>query len=68
MSSQKITQVQQLRDLFDRYDLRTPIHPTDLQIDNSDLDPDEVVTMIGNAFGLIADDESNGLPLGSGLV
>jgi hypothetical protein len=35
-----------------RYDLRSPIHADDLQIDNAAVSPAEVARTIGDTFGL----------------
>lgn len=52
--TKKITDVSVLRASMTRYDLRTPIHADDLQIDNSYLSPEDVARTIGATFGLRA--------------
>jgi hypothetical protein len=50
--SKKIADVDVHRRIMSRYDLRTPIHAGDLQIDNTELAPEAVARTIGTAFGL----------------
>ena len=50
--ARKLRDVVQLRKLLDSYDLSTPIHPDDLSIDNTDLSPEEVASLIAREAGL----------------
>lgn len=50
--TKKIADVGTLRAMMSRYDLRTPIHADDLQIDNAALSPAAVARTIGTMFGL----------------
>ena len=52
-TSKKITDLRRLRSLLARYDLDTPIHATDLRIDNSEISPQEVTEIIGRHLGLL---------------
>jgi hypothetical protein len=51
-TTKKIADVEILRAALERYDLRTPIHPDDLRIDNADRSPEEVAATIGETLGL----------------
>lgn len=46
----KVGDVATLRRLLDGYDLRTPINPDDLSIDNSDVPPEEVAGLIARSW------------------
>ena len=46
----KVGDVATLRQLLDRYDLRTPINADDLSIDNSDVPPEEVAAVIARSW------------------
>ncbi len=48
----KLRDPAELRRVLRRYDLRTPITPDDLSIDNSALSPEEVASRIAHAAGL----------------
>ena len=50
--TKKIADVDVLRVVLARYDLRSPIHEDDLQIDNGELAPDEVARIVGDTFAL----------------
>ena len=52
--TKKITDLGVLRKAMSRYDLRTPIHADDLQINNAELSPADVARTIGTEFGLPA--------------
>lgn len=48
----KLRDVATLHHVLERYDLRTPITPDDLSIDNSDVPPEEVAAVIAAHAGL----------------
>jgi hypothetical protein len=48
----KIGDVALLRSMFEQYDMETPIDPSDLSIDNSEIAPSEVARLIGETAGL----------------
>ncbi len=48
----KLRDVAHLRTMLDRYDLRTPVNPDDLSVDNSALSPGEVAAVIARHAGL----------------
>jgi hypothetical protein len=50
--ARKLRDVVTLNRLLDSYDLSTPIHPDDLSIDNTDLPPEDVASLIGQEAGL----------------
>ena len=50
--TKKIADLDVLRVMMQRYDLRSPIHEDDLRIDNGDLSPTHVAQIISDAFGL----------------
>lgn len=50
--TKKIADLDVLREVMNRYDLRSPMHDDDLQIDNGTLLPATVARLIGDAFDL----------------
>lgn len=48
----KLRDVGRLREMLAQYDLRTPLNPDDLSIDNSDLSPEETASLIAAHVGL----------------